>query len=489
MKQKTLIGVSLLILAFFGVLFSCSDYTSEIDALGPHKRLLSRSEIVRAFEADYAAVQRTRTDNQLDESVILDPIQILPQWDSMMIYECESYAQAATPFGATYGYRLARISEEGDTLLSPLPARVMVHKYADAEQAVSWLLFSIRDENSNAESGFYGLVVHATLAGEPFAVSRYDNDNLSYALRIGGNSVHRTAVSAAINNVLSNTYVARVDVVATTRGVNDNNIIEDVVIVGYRPIKSTPTIEYESPLEDLADVNWTGDDAGGGGDLEMDNGSGDLYGQYPNQSDSLQLKEYRNNPKIKADEYFAKMLDSLFQDCMGQMLINGIDVSIEILNKPDENSKAGPCRNKETGEIVGYTIVMGNKRNQLILMEELMHVYQGVGSEDFYNTKLNQEIEAKLMWHLYAMRTDSPINTYRMLAGYEGYHHFEMMKVLAYEGKWHTEDFYNEYEAAAKSLRTITGYSDEREYTYDSTRKEIPNLLDIMEDCLMFNEK
>ncbi len=478
MKRRNLFSSLLLVSALFGVLFSCSEHVVLTDAPHQNRQSFPLAEIMQAFENDYAAVEQTRADRQLDEDAILDPIEVLPIWDSLMVYDGLTYTQANTQFGSPYGYRVARITQSGDTVLSPLPSMIAFHKEHDTEKTVSWLMFFLPDEETLPSEPFSGLVVNATLAGVPVAVGRYYCGALTAACYLTEDGESRRAACDAANGMLGDIYVARVVGVAQTRGVNDNNLIEEVVIVGS-PIVLQPTVEYDSPLiPPFESINWNPSEDIGMNTSQVGGGGG---------SDSQASDDtYRNNRNIKADDHFRKMLDSIFKDCMGQMLINGINKSVQINDVPNSSGTyTTPSERDAAGNVVGYTITMGGKnRDQLVLIEELMHVYQGAGSNEYATHSLNAELEAKMTFYIYADKTKYKYRVDHYI-GPENDFNFDMMYAYL-KDKNIDYPFYEQayIDAIGIFVERSRVYSDASRYVYDSSMKDFPNLSEFIENCL-----
>ena len=222
------------------------------------------------------------------------------------------------------------------------------------------------------------------------------------------------------NDITRQAVVARVRPRASTRA-----IIPPVEIVGKRVIvvnvkellnEIIPPIE--PPLEGI-----------GGGD----DGSGNIGGSGGGNSDSGgdSGAAYPNNTKITMDEPEVRAaLDSLYNDCMGQLLINAIGVPVSITSGYFGGSSAhAVAYNLPTGWLItNYEVEIGARLDPISVMEELMHIYQGLGTVGFGDMALNNEVEAKLAWYMYVKRTGSKISVGSALGGRNGVFYFDRMK-------------------------------------------------------------
>ena len=322
MKLNLSPNVLLLSLTVSCVLFSCSERLQVSGTTSPDKRSgFSLAEIKRSFELDYAGMPQTRADGEFDESEILSPGWIIPLWDSVSVYYGEHLFQAGVVFEARYGYRLLRWGDTGQPELFPMPSRLIVLKDPDTDGTASYLRFLNQEANdvaSDAGTGFSGLVLYTLLSGCPVSIGKFSDGVLTGSASLWDDSRTREETVDEMVELLQGIYVARVRPRASTRA-----IIPPVEIVGKREIvvnvKELLNViipPIEPPLEGI-----------GGGD----DGSGNIGGGGNSSSGGDSGAAYPNNTKITMDKPEVRAaLDSLYNDCMGQLLINAIGAPVAI---------------------------------------------------------------------------------------------------------------------------------------------------------------
>ena len=479
MKRNLSRYLSLLLLLAF-LPFACSKQREEPEVRRSNRSDFTVADAKRAFEAIYALRPATRADEPFDEERILDPYRIDPVWESGFAFSDEEYSQVWASFSALYDYRVLRYSDEGAPLLAPLPGRLVVLKEPDTDDVVSWLYFlipNVQDGFPEAGSPFSGTALYATLSGFPVSAGRYVEGTLVATASLFDDE--RTAEENAeqLAALLPETLIARLQRQPATRGVNDNNRIEAVEIIGRAPIK-IPKLP-DKPQEPETSLKPPAFD-----DRKMLPGS-DLGGLF--EEDSGKEKSYPNNPHITADKETREILDSLYKDCMGQQLINAVNVDVPIVRDPNRNGCAVVAETstyssgrKETT----YRILTGKSLSSISLMEELMHLYQGFGTLAFGNAKLNKEIEAKLTWYIYMQKHNEQNDVLAALGGRFGKMNFDIMRTCVLADNLKHEMFPIAYEYAADALRNIKAYKDETKYRFDPNDRDFSNLLKLLEDCM-----
>ena len=475
MKRSFLPDAFLLTLVVLYALFSCSKNPQVSEKILPDSPSgFSLSEIKRSFESDYAAVPQTRADGEFDESEILSPGWITPLWDSVSVYCDEHLFQAGVVFEARYGYRLLRRDDTGLPELFPMPGRLIVLKDSDTDETASYLRFFIPDVNgaaSDAGAGFSGLVLYTMLSGCPVRVGKFSDGVLSGSASLWDDSRTWDEIVGEMTGLLRNVYVARVRPRAATRGIDGNNLIDDVVIVGRGPINVFDDLISMGPAIPPLEPPFGGIDFGGGG-----GGSG-------GSSDA----PYPKNSKITTDKPIVRaVLDSLNNDCMGQLLINAIGKSVTITSGYFGGSRVMPVvYDLPTGPLItGYNVEMGCRCDPVSVMEELMHVYQGVGTADYHDAAMNNEVEAKLAWYMYLERTGSKIRIGNALGGDEGQDCFNKMRDCVLQNDLASPAFTDAYVNAVGALRTVGVYRNEDRYPFDPEKMNCGKLLELMKDCL-----
>lgn len=174
---------------------------------------------------------------------------------------------------------------------------------------------------------------------------------------------------------------------------------------------------------------------------------------------------------------------------MGQLLINAIGAPVAISSGYLAPSKITPVvYDLPTGPLIsGYNVEMGYRCDPLSVMEELMHVYQyqKQGLVDFRNAKINNEVEAKLAWYMYAVRTGREKTIRNALGGDEGRDCFNVMRNCILQNDLGNPAFADAFENVVVVLRnTETSYRHEDLYPFDPGKMNCERLLELMKDCL-----
>lgn len=467
MKSRLPLLAGLSAFVVCGALFSCSEKPPVGGMNQPDGKGFTLAEIKRSFAAHYAAVPPTRSDERIDENDILSPGRITPVWDSVSLYYGDELLQARIPFDAPYGYRLLHRDENGNPLLAPLPNCLVVLKDPQTDETASYLRFfipSAEPDASSAAAGFTGLVLHTTLTGLPVSVGRYDRGALFDWASLFDDAWSREENIARIFGFLQNICFARVRENIATRGVNDNNPITEVVIVGYwRPKEDVenpdaPPLKPGPPF-DIGDGTVGGGGGGGGGLGPID------------------CRTYPKNPRISASEQVRVVLDSMFLDCMGQLLVNAMPHYVDIRSGYFGGSKTNLTP-------TGYSVNIGFRCDPISVTEELIHIYQGYGRVEFWEAALNNEVEAKLGWYLYWKRNGCKEDLRGSLGKRENRKYFDRMSELFLQNDLNNPAFEEAFEKAAEGLRVVKEYSDLEKYKFDPKKTDCKKLLELMRDCI-----
>lgn len=460
------------------VLFSCSERPQVSGTRSPDSRSgFSLAEIKRSFESDYAAVPQTRVGGEFDESEVLSPGWITPLWDSVSVYYDEHLFQASVVFEARYGYRLLRRDDTGQPELFPMPSRLIVLKETETDVTASYLRFLIPDVNgaaSNAGAAFSGLVLCTMLSGCPVSVGKFSDGVLSESASLWADSRTMEENVDKMIELLPDICVARVRPRASTRAIDIPAVEivgQRVIVVNVRLLLDNIIPPVEPPLGGIGgDIGGSG---GGGGGNSDSGGSSDA--------------SYPNNPKITTDKPTVRaVLDSLYKDCMGQLLINAIGKSVTITSGYFGGSRVTPVvYDLPTGPLIsGYDVKIGSRLDPISVMEELMHIYQGLGTAGYGDVAMNNEVEAKLAWYMYWERTGSKINIRSALGGNKGILYFDRMKDFVLNNDLENPAFFEAYESAVGELRKFEAYKSEDRYRFDSGKMNCERLLELMKDCL-----
>ena len=480
MKKPLLLRLFVPAVLLAGFVCSCAERRCDSDPRTPDRPCFTLDEVRRAFAADHAATLRTRTGGEFDEDAVLDPLRIAPDWEAVVWRDGDTLLQAVVPFSARYDYRLLRWDANGRPSLFPLPHRLVVVKDSATGRTGSWLCFEVADPTDcpDPDTPFSGTVLYATLSGFPVSAGRYADGTLLASASLFDDTRTREENVERLSRLLPSAgiHIARLGTRSVTRGVNDDNPIEPVEIIGHAPIKipdvpTKPEIP-ENPVVPPFDTRNHLPIGGGGG--------------APGTSGSD--KTYPGNPHITVDdEEIRPALDSLYNDCMGQLLIRAVKNKVTI---DYESIQRGSYAQPEilplpSGPVItGFCIHMGQPLNPMTVMEELMHIYQGLGYASFWQASLNYEIEAKLAWYIYMQKHSMHEDVRRALGGDKGLLHFNTMRGLVLANDWQNPEFFNSYEQAANAIqKTIPTYQQDK-YVFDPEYMDMPNLLKLLADCL-----
>lgn len=490
MKGKFSLPALLLALLVFGCCHSCSEKREAETTLRDRLSGFPLDEIKRSFNRDYAAAPVTRIGSRMDSTDIMAPGFIRPNWDSVKVFERDELFQATTAFDAEYDYCVLRW-DATDSLLYPMPKRLVVLKDPESGKTASYLRFLIPDTgNTVPDDGadFTGFLLYTSLTGEPVTIGRYDAGELSDSLSVFYPIETNAASAERMVDRMDDVFVARV---TSTNNPQDQNQpkdpsypIDPVTIIGKRDPKIiyvnvrfliNKIIEFggsnppgiQPPIGDIyIDV---GNGGGSGGSGNGDGGSGGL---------PVADKTFWVNPKIKFDrEEVRLVLDSLNRDCMGQLLIHSIQSKVSITSGYFGSSSV-------SRDIVGdFNIQMGYRLDPVSMMEELMHVYQGVGTPAFRQAAMNYEVEAKLAWYMYCRRNgyNKELGT-ALGKGAEKY--YRSMGEYIMQNDLNNPGFIEAFDNAVGALRFIGGYKNEERYPYDPGKMDCEKLMELMKDCI-----
>lgn len=507
MKKSSFSCLFLSVLLLAGLSFSCSERWQNSDAAAPERADFTLAEAKRAFETAYVAMPSTRAEGEFDEDRILDPYGIDPVWESVSFCYGDSLLLADVPFAARYDYRLLRWNEEGVLVLAPLPNWLVVVKDAAAGATASWLFFLIPD--ANAGSDFSGTALFTTLSGQPVSAGKFVGGTLVAEASLYDDTRSVEENAGLLAGLLPDTYVARLRKQLFTRGKADDSLIykiigiDPVTIVGYAPVKGPGTGSGSGTGTGIGIGGGTG-----GGPVYIEPIFPDVHGSLKPPSvvtmnhlfrgseggptgDDVDSDDgeipYPNNPHIEADKETRMILDSIYMDCMGQILVNAINTRVPIVREPDRTGCAveSTTTTYSNGrQEISHRILTGPGATSIALMEELMHIYQGAGTPAFNEAKLNKEIEAKLTWYIYIMRNDIRIPTEKYLGGSDGDMCFYNMYECILSDDWGNPAFSWFYESAAESLRSMRAYRNEPNYPFDPDNMDFSCLLKLLQDCL-----
>lgn len=500
-------------------------------------------ETVRPFtlEEALAACEQSRSQTRAaDDEGVLAP------GETDIFWETAAYSQ--NEYGASYDveifvdrcYRTVWTLPDGRSLGDLILPRLVVVKAAEIYErtTTAYLAYYIPDPdesrspvddpaagllNSLPKPGFSGRILYTSLAGFPVAAAKYgdgelldhaflfeETDSLSILRSI--EHYNRLVADIRVSPVRENGYeetrsnpndgTTEETTAETTDKIKDGGEVGEVVVVASpkRPkLDITPDIDWKNfrPTDPVGLVPPGRPGAGPGGNSGRDN----------SDSDDSNKDGYSKNPNIRVyDDVTQELLDELYDDCMGQTLLNSIkNVSIYIDDIPQADldryssdkldqylgkNGALPIYNNGTLETVKIFFADGGangRKRGYVLMEELIHAYQrqALSRDDYNNQKLNNEIEAKVGWVLYQERKYSMEHTetnYDRQLGKGGIRIFQALSGLR---QTPSDPLFSQlYMRAIKSLRTIGSYSNIEKYPESESARDFDLLLDLMKNCL-----
>jgi len=456
---------------------------------------LSVEEARKAYDR---ICERTRSTEE--ETGVLHPGETTVYWDGAAYSENSYAASYDVPIWTEQGFQIIR-SEDGcgdfDDLI--FPKLVVVSEREAPETATPYLAFYFADPDPNrdgepvAGSGllnslpktdFSGRIVYTELTGQPVAAARYIEGRQTERafLYDARDSLSFVTIADRYNRIVEDIRIHLYIPEANTRSNKgqendgDNSDPTDggtipTVVVTCKPINFPvyiPTINWQTVRPDPSLGASPGGGGGWGGGA---NGPG---------RDGF----YRNS-KLRTDsEIVDRMLDSIYEDCMGKTLIDALDHNITITTDSD--------RNGIKSDLIFFAEGKAGARNRsFVLLEELIHAYQhqNLSPVDCKKRKLNLEIEAKAGWMMYEKRKSgnfffTPNQFNRQLGHKKGTIDFQDLCDNVYpdydKNNWFHASL---YEDAIASLRTIRAYKDETNYPESEEDRNFDLLKELMKNC------
>lgn len=481
-------------------------------------------ETVRPFtlEEALAACEQARSQTRAaDDEGVLAP------GETDIFWETAAYSQ--NEYGASYDveifvdrcYRTVWTLPDGRSLGDLILPRLVVVKAAEIYErtTTAYLAYYIPDPdesrspvddpaagllNSLPKPGFSGRILYTSLAGFPVAAAKYgdgelldhaflfeETDSLSILRSI--EHYNRLVADIRVSPVRENGYeetrsnpndgTTEETTAETTDKMKDGGEVGEVVVVAFpkRPkLDIIPDIDWKNfrPTDPVGLVPPGRPGAGPGGNSGKDNSDSNKDG-------------YSKNPNIRVyDDVTQELLDELYDDCMGQTLLNSIDhrVCIKIEDNPKYNETEPFYINDK---LALTTIHFGDggpkgEKRRYVLMEELIHAYQyqRIPLDDFRAQKLNKEIESKLGWFLFEKKNSVDSNMFfeRDFDSQLGRNGTASFHVLAASYNSDNKFLYDyAYNEAIFSLRTIAAY---RNYSESQDARNFNLLLELLKNCL-----
>ena len=463
------------------LLFGCAEPVEKsADTGNSDARTLSVAEARSIFEDAVVGLACSRAE--LENLGFFKPGDIDPVWSKAREVAAGEFMRVDVPVDATYGFCRFVFCEETEVFdLVMIPRTLVVMKDPDSERQSVYFCHYIADDDfadwyadrpqqewidGQAKNYFSGIVLYTTLSGRIAAVGRYDHGRLGEGLFFGASSLDREKILDRFGALFGIAYIARNRIAGFTRGVNDNNMIEEVIILG--PPKegedSSGDFDWEPGVPPIRD---DGSSHGGGG------GNGNSSSPCP--------KVQTNDDKVIA------LLRELDGDCMASALFKSIKPYVKIVSDAGFGSGCKTTvRNiyySSTVPVQEFTIELGPVLKDISLFEELIHVYQYTGSPNMKDDRINFEVEAKLGWYMYRVRIGCFDGIAGALGGKDGIMVFDRLSKYFVSKDFESSGFYEAYDAAVSALRGIKAYSDETKYPLNRTARNFRNLEQLMKNC------
>lgn len=363
-----------------------------------------RSKFYTVGEARASYERACGAASRAEAEGVLTPGDYTLDWDQAQISIDSTLYSADVPIELAYDYyRYLEIEDE--VYWIPLYPKLVTVTPPDKEHSSVYIRYYVPHEyyewghdpevydellNSLPKQDFTGLSLYTTLGGDPVCVASYEEGRLeAYGfLYDKGRSVEENA--ALMNDILDGLRVGRATK-GMSRGVNDINDIEPVVVVGKLPEKEEEEPEKEDDAVNHEEVSPVVHQGGGGP------GSTGTTTPSDDNSEGETSSKYNDNIKYTDKDIVEPLLDSIFQDCMGSTLIESLG-DVTIVTNSDRNSY-----NWGTNTInLKYDPDYGYR--DYVFLEELIHAYQFQNQDYACDRLLNNEIEAKVGWLLYKER-------------------------------------------------------------------------------------
>lgn len=492
MKQKFLLSVGAGLLCC-----ACQQFVPENTPEPTKRNSFTLSEARAWYESQTDPGTRASDDDPDDAGCDwLRTGTLYPEWSRGLTSADERLDAVDVPAESRYFYRVVY-----DSTAYPIQHNLVVLQEADSNRVCCYTVFYIPDRSSveaytpevcayfcNRETKllYNGLALFTLPSGIPVAADRYRD-----GIPVDGCFLLDTLESTFEQNreklasMLDGLRLQRCTQ-NQTRGVNDNNPIDPVIIIGvYHPkLKMIPTRDdLKSPIvnddsfilptfkNDFDRLNGSVGGIGGVGNGNGDNGSDD-----DNTAGDKGGDNYSQNDKIKVkDQKVKEMLDSLLRDCMGKKAIESIDREVTI---EYDGSRKGSTYDSGL-------ITIGYSNSQLALLEELTHRYQM--RNDLPGDRshaLNNEIEAKIGLVMYLDRYGENIFKYESIFGFSyGCVIFDSLNENYKPGIDYTDFWFSSYyNDAANILRSNKTYQDKQKYPLSSVW-DLQALTELLSDC------
>ena len=424
---------------------------------------------------------QTRSSETVDEEHSLYPGEFSAHWEQGGVWQGDLFAEAEVQINSDYTQYIVA-GDKGQELVPTYGRLAVICDKSSGEMAAVLKVYiptidsaeplrNYADADFN-DGAYRGLVIYATLAGEPFAIAKFDGCRFVQSAWITDerySSQENLERMRMLGGDMLVTSVSRVQ----TRGVNDNNLAEPVVIIAYRPDRPLTVFSNmmiaSQFLEERAGIG------GGGGSGSSGGASQGAFVQGTNV--------FTDSPRVK------QFTEQLSQDCLGKKLLALLDRKISV----NAGSGTGSQYQRITdgSKVVSETITIGNESPDIAFLEELIHAYQNTNNFSGKNDhRLNDEIEAKLGWAMYALRQGVKLDDYaNYLGGAQGVRAFDLLMTFPEFGfSLFNPVNFNLYQDVYYDIVYIfrqpnSPYNNAVKYPFSSTVMKFDNLEQLMADC------
>lgn len=445
-----------------------------------------RSKFYTVGEARASYERACETASRAETEGVLTPGDYTLDWDQAQISIDSTLYSADVPIELAYEY-YRYLEIEGEVYWIPLYPKLVTVTPPDKEHSSVYIRYYVPHEyyewahdpevydellNSLPKQDFTGMSLYTTLGGDPVCVARYKEGRLeAYGfLYEKGRTVEENA--EVMTEILDGLRVGRATK-STSRGVNDINDIEPVVVVGKLPEKEEEEPKKEDDTVNHEEVSPIALEGGGGP------GSTGTTTPSDDNSEGETSSKYNDNIKYTDKDIVEPLLDSIFQDCMGSTLIASLgDVTIET------NAGKNSYDYKTNTIHLKYDLVHGYQ--DYLFLEELIHAYQFQNQTNAIQRALNNEVEAKVGWLLYRERKNNPLSAELMKQAFgivQVQNAFVYLSQYYSLGVSHTNEHYvNRYNIAIGGIGVHPSYYGYQ--TDDSVNAmEFKVLIELMINC------
>lgn len=272
------------------------------------------------FETRRAVATRGDGEGAVPDAETLMPGDVSPLWDRASESAGGGLRQIGVPVETSWEYCQFVWTGDRSAELYPVPRDLVVLKDPQSGKMEAGFRFFIPDAEfaeyyaaqdarkwatSDPEARFTGVLLYTTVSGAPVSVAKLLNGRMLDEAFLFDKSRSQHENLKKMVALLGRIYMARVPK-AETRGVRENNLIEEVVCVGYAVTKKPEFPDWDRDLTPNPGERVPVGDNGGGAGSEGIFGSGGSGGGNSGDDSSSKLQKklerYRLNPNISTND-------------------------------------------------------------------------------------------------------------------------------------------------------------------------------------------